>query len=258
MNSDNIIDELKKPYFVWFEDDWEHDDILHSHKKGQLVYVESGFQYLTIEEKIYLLPQNHAAWIPPNAVHKTNAHSEKIKLMIMFSDIDSNEDFYHQEKIFSVPPVLKEMIKYSEKWSKSLENNSDESTFLKALFSELPHFVANSLQLHLTLPKDKRLSKVMEYLHNHYNQDFKMEDLKDLALLSLRTLERIFKTETGITLTKYQQMLRIIKSLEFLSSKDLTISEIAFEVGYKSVQAYTRSFLSVMHCRPSDFAKSIH
>lgn len=256
-SDDNMIDELEKPYFVWFEDDWKHDDILHSHQKGQLVYVESGFQYLTIEEKIYLLPQNHAAWIPPNAVHKTNSHSEKIKLMIMFSDVSSNEDFYHQINVFSVPPVLKEMIKYSEKWSKNVKKNADESTFLKALFNELPHFVAHSLQLHLTLPKDKRLSKVMEYLHNNYNKDFKIEELSDIALLSLRTLERIFKNETGITLHKYQQILRIIKSLELLSSIDLTVSEVAYEVGYKSLQAYTRSFLSVMNCRPSDFAKII-
>jgi len=257
LRNDNIIDQLEKPYFVWFEEDWKHDDLLHSHQKGQLVYVESGFQYVTIEDKIYLLPQNHAAWIPPNAIHKTNSHSEKIKLMIMFSDVDRHEDFYHQIKVFYVPTVLKEMIKYSEKWSKNITKNPDETAFLKALFNELPHFVAHSLPLYLTPPKDKRLSKVMDYLHHHYNKDFKIEELSDLVLVSLRTVERIFKNETGITLAKYQQIFRIIKSLELLSSQDLTVSEIAYEVGYKSLQAFTRSFLSVMHCRPGEFAKSI-
>ena len=97
----------------------------------------------------------------------------------------------------------------------------------------------------------------MDYLHHHYNKDFKIEELSDLVLVSLRTVERIFKNETGITLAKYQQIFRIIKSLELLSSQDLTVSEIAYEVGYKSLQAFTRSFLSVMHCRPGEFAKSI-
>lgn len=27
------IDDIKKPYFVWFEDNWVHDDELHSHQK---------------------------------------------------------------------------------------------------------------------------------------------------------------------------------------------------------------------------------
>ncbi|MGL6125997.1 helix-turn-helix domain-containing protein, partial [Chryseobacterium artocarpi] len=80
----------------------------------------------------------------------------------------------------------------------------------------------------------------------------------DMAILSFRTLERIFKKETGLTISKYQQMLRIIKSLELLSSGHLTISETSYEIGYKSVQAYTRSFLSVMQVRPSDFIKNIN
>lgn len=256
--SDTIeIDELKKPYFVWFEENWIHDDVLHQHQKGQLVYVESGFQYITIEERIYLLPQNHAVWIPPGAIHKTNSHSEKIKLMIMFADTDKKDPFYREVNVFSVPPVLKEMIRYAEKWSKLLMKDQDEDIFLKALFNELPHFVEHSLRLHICLPRDKRLTKVIEHLHHHYHEEIRIEELGDTALLSLRTLERIFKKETGLTLIKYQQMLRIIKSLELLSSGNFTISETAYEVGYKSVQAYTRSFHAVMHFRPTDFIKSI-
>jgi len=256
MNPNNVIDidSLNKPYFVWFEENWRHDDILHSHEKGQLVYVESGFQYITVDGKIYLLPQNHAAWIPPGAVHKTNSHSEKIKLMIMFAEV--NSVFHHELHVFSVPSVLKEMIKYAGRWSKSLENNPDEMLFLKALFNELPHFVEHSLKLHISLPEDKRLAEPIGYLHNHYQEDIKIEELSEISLLSLRTLERIFKKETGMTLNKYQQILRIIKSLELLSSGDLTISETAYQVGYKSVQAFTRSFQSVMQAKPTDFIKT--
>ncbi|MDN3693170.1 AraC family transcriptional regulator [Chryseobacterium tructae] len=258
-DNDSIkIDELHKPYFVWFEENWIHDDVLHKHQKGQLVYVESGFQYITIEGRIYLLPQNHAAWIPSNVIHKTNSHSEKIKLMIMFADTDQKNSFYDEVTVFSVPPVLREMIKYAEKWSKLMKKDSDETLFLKALFNELPHFVEHSLKLHLCLPKDKRLEKVIEYLHDYYNTEIKIDNLGELALLSSRSLERIFKKETGLTLSKYQQMLRIIKSLEFLSAGNLTISETAYEIGYKSVQAYTRSFQAVMQFRPTDFIKNIN
>ena len=74
-----------------------------------------------------------------------------------------------------------------------------------------------------------------------------------LSNLSLRTIERLFKKETGMTLAKYQQLLRIIKSLELLSTKQFTISQIAYKVGYKSVQAFTNSFYAVMKYRPSNF-----
>jgi AraC-like DNA-binding protein len=259
MNSKNslTVDEISKPYLVWFEDNWVHDNVLHKHSKAQLIYVESGFQYLTVNGKIHLLPQNHAAWIPPNAIHKTNSHSERIKLMILFFDVNEDDLFYHEVNVFSVPPVLKEMIKYAEKWSKSIEENVDENVFLKALYSELPNFVADSIQLHISLPEDKRLTKAIKYLNNNYTKDIKMEELSEMAALSLRSIERIFKKESGLTLSKYQQILRIIKSLELLSTNKWTISEIAYKVGYKSLQAYTNSFQSVMQYRPSDFLKTI-
>ncbi|MFP7655545.1 AraC family transcriptional regulator [Chryseobacterium proteolyticum] len=252
------VDDVSNPYFVWFEDNWRHDDVLHTHeKKGQLVYVESGFQYLTVEGKMYLLPQNHAAWIPPKALHKTNSHSESIRLMIMFFDVDTEDPFYHQVHVFSVPAVLREMIRYAEKWSMNTTENNDENIFLKALYNELRNFVADSIQLHISLPQDKRLTQAINYLNTHYTEDLKMENLSDIASLSLRSLERIFKKETGLTLIKYQQMLRIIKSMELLSANEWTISEIAFQVGYKSLQAYTNSFQSVMQYRPSDFIKNL-
>ncbi len=250
------IEAIRKPYFVWFEENWVHDNRLHQHRKAQLIYVESGFQYLTVADKIYLLPQNHAAWIPSNQIHKTNSQSEKIKLMVLFADPEQEAEFYKQVAVFSVPPVLKEMIRYAEKWSKQMEESADENIFLKALFNELPQFVAHSLALHISLPQDPRLQQAMAYLHEHYAADIQISILSEYATVSLRSLERIFKKETGLTLSKYQQMLRIIKSLELLSEGQLTISEIAYRVGYKSVQAYTNSFQSLMKSSPSHFLKT--
>ncbi|WP_286769747.1 AraC family ligand binding domain-containing protein [Sphingobacterium sp. 40-24] len=123
-----IIEGIQKSTYVWFEENWIHDDELHSHRKGQLIYVEQGFQYLTVAGKMYLLPQNHVAWIPSGALHKTNSHSERIKLMVLFFDppqFDSSQEhlFFNQVQLFSAPKVLREMILYTEKWSKLREEN---------------------------------------------------------------------------------------------------------------------------------------
>ena len=251
------VDRVFKPHFVWFEDNWVHDNVLHKHSKAQLIYVESGFQYLTVNAKVYLLPQKHAAWIPPNALHKTNSHAEKTKLMVMFFDVNKEDLFYHEVSVFSVSAVLKEMIKYAEKWSKNTAEDLNENIFLSALYNELPNFVADAIQLHISLPEDKRLTNAIKHLNNNYTKAIRVEELSEITSLSLRSIERIFKKETGLTLSKYQQMLRIIKSLELLSTKRWTVSEIAYKVGYKSLQAYTNSFRSVMQYRPTDFLKSI-
>ncbi|MGB3064455.1 helix-turn-helix domain-containing protein [Sphingobacterium thalpophilum] len=251
-----IIESIKKSSFVWFEENWIHDDQPHTHRKAQLIYVEQGFQYLTVEGKMYLLPQNHVAWVPADALHKTNTQSERIKLMILFFEMETEDIFFKNIQIFAAPRVLKEMILYAEKWSKLTEENEHENVFLRALLNELPYFGAKVVHLGITLPRENRLQPVLNHLHDHYMRSIKMDEIALLSHLSLRTIERLFKKETGMTLAKYQQLLRIIKSLELLSTKDLTISQIAYKVGYQSLQAFTNSFYAVMGYRPSAFVEN--
>ncbi|HBW79236.1 MAG TPA: hypothetical protein DEF78_01610 [Sphingobacterium sp.] len=52
-----IIEGIQKSTYVWFEENWIHDDELHSHRKGQLIYVEQGFQYLTVAGKCTYSPK---------------------------------------------------------------------------------------------------------------------------------------------------------------------------------------------------------
>ena len=253
-----IIDAIEKEFYVWYEDNWTQDNVLHKHKKAQLVYVQSGYQYITVNSIVYLVPQNHAAWIPSEALHKTNGNSEKISLKVLFFDIENTEwdhPFYGITTVFSAPPVLKEIINYVGKWSKMKEYSETEALFLKAIFKELPKFCADSMQLHISIPKDVRLQKSMNFLNENFATEFKMEILSEMAMVSYRTFERIFLKETGMTVIRYLQMLRIIKSLELLSSGTFTISQIAFSVGYKSPQAFTTAFQSILNYNPSDFLK---
>lgn len=253
----SIVDNLEKMHFVWFENEWRHDGMLHWHRKGQLIYVETGYQYITVEGHTYLVPQNHAIWIPPTAIHKTNSNSEIINLRVLFFGLRPGDTFYHKVRVFSVPLVLKEMILYTEKWSKKLIKDRNEFLCLSAILCELPNMIKNSINIHIKTPEDIRLKKSMDYFYENFVTIKKIDELVSLSALSLRTFERVFKKETGLTFVKYQQMLRIIKSMELLSKKQLTISEIAHEVGYKSLHSFTKSFFSIMHVSPSQFLKTL-
>src|SRR5699024_12441367 len=65
-----------------------------------------------------------------------------------------------------------------------------------------------------------------------------------------RTLERNFKSEMDMTISKYIQLIRLVKSVELLNQREYNISEIAFQVGYKSVQSFSNSFFHLLGKRP--------
>lgn len=251
--SNQLLDSIRKQSYVWFDNNWVHAHAVHGHRLAQFVYVEKGFQYLEAEGKIHLLPQNHAAWIPPNMLHKTSTDASHVQLRTIFYRMQDIPEFYNELRIFQVPPVLKEMIRYAEKWNRIADYSIEEDTFLKAIVLELPNFWKHSLSLHIPAPMDERLIKVCAYIHSHLADNRPVAEIAEQHYLSLRSLQRIFKSETGITLAKYIQMVRVIKSVELLGTGRYTVSQVAHLVGYKSVQAFSDSFYTIIKDRPHTF-----
>jgi len=118
---------------------------------------------------------------------------------------------------------------------------------------ELPSFIQNAIPLITPVPKSANLLTVTAYIHQYYAIPLSIEDLAEKSFLSVRTLERQFKNETGISIAKYIQMVRIIKSLELLSERTYTIGEIAFKIGYSSAQSFSNVFTKLLGKRPSDY-----
>ena len=53
-------------------------------------------------------------------------------------------------------------------------------------------------------------------------------------------------------------MVRMIKAMELLMSTDKNVSEVAFDVGYSSIAAFSNTFQQLFNVRPSDFQISMH
>lgn len=243
-------DSIDKEIYVWYEKNWKHDDYEHFHERSQLTFVEEGYQYFHIGQKIYLVPQNHVIWIPSSQKHRIASESETVTLMVvLFKKIPKNS-FFKEVHVFPAPPVLKEMLLYASKWNKLLTEDAEQNNFMNAILTSLPNFCSENDFLQIPAPTDFRLEPVCNFINIHFNRQISIEDLAEKGNMSSRSLQRIFKSETGISLKKYIQLIRIVKSIELINSKQLTLSEIAFKVGYKSLSAFTSSYLSVMKRRP--------
>ena len=244
---DDLID---KEAYIWYEENWQHDDYLHLHERAQLTFVKEGYQYFHIDDKIYLVPQNHVIWIPSLRKHKITSEAETVKLMVSLFKNIAEDDFYRKVHVFPAPSVLKEMLLYASKWNKLTEENHEQEVFMNALFTSLPNFCDENSSLQIPIPSDKRLLEVCQFINQNYHQNYSIEELAEIANLSTRSLQRIFKQETGISLKKYVQLIKILKSVELIDSKQFTLSEIAYKVGYKSLSAFTTSYQTIMNVKP--------
>ncbi|GJM33756.1 MAG: hypothetical protein DHS20C18_27570 [Saprospiraceae bacterium] len=98
-----------------------------------------------------------------------------------------------------------------------------------------------------------QLKEVIEA--NRSNTDFNLPQLCKAMGVSRAQIYRKIKELTGKSPSIYVRSLRLQKAMELLESTDLNISEIAFEVGFKDLSYFSRSFSEEFGFSPSETRK---
>lgn len=94
------------------------------------------------------------------------------------------------------------------------------------------------------------------HFYNNANSLIRNSDyLSEKTGLPYHQLSKVFSEKTGITLEKYIIMLKIEKVKELLCYDEYSVSEIAFMMGYSSVQYLSNQFKQVTSYSISDFKK---
>ncbi len=87
-----------------------------------------------------------------------------------------------------------------------------------------------------------RINKVIDYVNDHLDKSFSIEELASVACFSQFHFHRIFVAVTGETLNSFTNRLRLEKSARLLKFTKKAISNIALECGYSSAATFSRAF----------------
>ncbi len=95
----------------------------------------------------------------------------------------------------------------------------------------------------------------MAYIHDHYWGDLTRKEIADHVGISQEYLSTCFRRESGLTLTVYLERYRIKQAKKLLETTDLSISEIAQEVGIHDSSYFGRIFRREIGITPVAFRK---
>ncbi|MEQ9815508.1 MAG: AraC family transcriptional regulator [Azospirillaceae bacterium] len=99
--------------------------------------------------------------------------------------------------------------------------------------------------------------RCLELMHARLAEDINLDDLAAEARLSPFHFARMFKQSLGVPPRVYLTRLRVEKACELLEQTDLSVTEIALEVGYSSNQVLARVFLKHMRVSPSGYRRAV-
>lgn len=94
---------------------------------------------------------------------------------------------------------------------------------------------------------------VREALEPLDGEPLTLASLADLVGLSPFHFCRAFKTSLGVPPHRYQQLARVERARALLQDTDISVTEIAFQLGYGSSQAFARAFRREVGTSPREY-----
>ena len=101
------------------------------------------------------------------------------------------------------------------------------------------------------------MADVTEYLKNHYDDSFTLDDLASRCALNASYFSRTFKSHAGVPLFEYINRLRIERACGLLRDTESSVLDIALAVGYNNVSFFNRYFRRLMQMSPGEYRKRI-
>lgn len=98
------------------------------------------------------------------------------------------------------------------------------------------------------------VQRMQDYIAAHLSEEITLSDLAEVAMYSPWYARRIFIALLGITPSDYIRRLRLRYSALRLRDEKVNISDIAFDLGFGSVDGYTRAFAREFGCNPKQYA----
>lgn len=105
------------------------------------------------------------------------------------------------------------------------------------------------------LPK-RLLKQVVNYIHDHLDQDLTLETLAAIAHMSSSYFSRLFKQSTGLSPHQYVIQCRVDRGKQLLLQRKLSIAEIAYSLGFTHQSHFSHHFKRLVGHTPKAFLNS--
>ncbi len=205
---------------------------------------------------------------------EASGYSEAIKLFSYPIDLalidyilTDSDGFEVLKAIREVKPALPAII---------MTAYSNENVVLRAIRTEVADYIKKPLKLAYLRKRlseilgDKEVNKNLEglesreefildgvaaYLEEKYMKELTLDKVAGMACMNRFKFCRTFKERFGRSFISYLNSIRVKNAAELLKKPNLTVTEIAQFVGYKSITHFDRMFRAVCSVSPREFRK---
>ncbi|WP_105616991.1 helix-turn-helix transcriptional regulator [Vallitalea okinawensis] len=103
-----------------------------------------------------------------------------------------------------------------------------------------------------------RMNEVISYIHQHFMDAIRLDDLAALAHLEPSYFSKVFKEINGISPVSYINYVRIDKAIRMLRDYHCTLEQVSWKCGFKSYSNFVKIFKKIRNETPSTYRRTWH
>ncbi|WP_210275297.1 AraC family transcriptional regulator [Martelella soudanensis] len=212
---------------------------LHSHPRGQLLWAEEGILRVRSGDTHWLAPSSHCVWIPGDVVHAVAMETDVSACFIYIDPSVTRVDKGECEVLHMTALMRQLILRFCALALETAAKGERLSRLSQVIIDELA--TLPSAPLSLPAGSDPRLKRVTDRLLESPHDHAGLEELARSSGAGVRTLERLFRRETGFSFSEWRSRLRLMEAVNQLSHGKSS-TEIAGRLGYMSVSAFVAAF----------------
>jgi AraC family transcriptional regulator len=163
--------------------------------------------------------------------------------------------FCFQEGQFTSDCTMEEMIqlcsRFVNEWSKFTGKSQTREEAIARMRLQFPLLRRWAQKEDTQNEYHKSLSRVLDYMHTHLNENPGLDKLSDIANLSPYHFHRMFKAVIGVNTGAYQLRLRMEYIAGQLQSEKDSLEQLAEKTGYNGTSALSKAFRKYYGMAPS-------
>lgn len=221
----------------------------HAHDWDQLALICESAAIVETDAVYIVHPLLKGLWLPAGVEHSIYS-PRRFYLHTLYFETGSLRSDSHPQ-VLGLDNLARELILLLCSVPRPSERGTRHAHALALLEEILSEAKPESFSL--PRPRHERARKLADYFAGQPNDGRPVEIIAaEIGGASLRTFERLFAEETGLSLATWRRHSRLLTSLSFLS-EGKSIGEVAHAVGYESAAAFSTAFKQCFGVSPSSY-----
>lgn len=223
----------------------------HRHDWHQFVYATEGVMRVETPSASWVVPPDRAVWIPAGFEHSIQM-TGTVRLQTVYLRPGPADGLRRSCGVIQVTPLLRELVLEVLQKGMLLDTVPEQKRLAAVLVDQILR--TREVPAQIKLPADKRARAVAIKAQSDLSRVMPLEKLVRGCGASVRTIERLFVLETGLTFGRWLQRVKVLHAVGRLAD-GCSVTEAGLAVGYDSTSAFIAMFKRVLGKTPGSYAR---